>query len=125
MNRDTKRGRRDYRRFILQEAAVAEEDEDKEDDDYELDERGKPVDREVLDLERLEANMLVDRRHEANRIFQQASATELAREFQEKYRTHGGYRSTSLRGRGDIQESELLTNDVAKQSLIPGVNDPG
>jgi hypothetical protein len=70
---------------------------------------------------------MVERRHEANRAFQQASAAELAKQYQDKYRTHGGYRSAGgIRGRGgEMQEAELLTNDVAKQSLIPGVNDPG
>jgi transcription elongation factor SPT5 len=104
---------------------VADDDEEEEEDDYELDERGKPVNREVLDAELEEAKLLVERRHEANRVFQQASAAELAKQYEERYRNLGGYRASGSRGRGDIQESELLTNDVAKQSLIPGVNDPG
>ncbi len=84
------------------------------------------MDREILNKELREASELVERRHEKNRLFQNASVEELAKDYQERYRqTETRASFLGSRGTGVVQNIDLLANDVVKQSLIPGVNDPG
>lgn len=64
----------------------------------------------------------MERRHEQNRRFQEQSASELAQQYEERYRSQTGYRP----GRGGMSyQPELMPDEVQQQSLIPGVNDPG
>ncbi|CAE7808581.1 Supt5h [Symbiodinium microadriaticum] len=80
------------------------------------------MDSEALAAEELEANLLVERRHEANRKFQEQSAAELAAMYEDRYRSQG--RGVAGRG-GGYGGVELMHDDVQKQALIPGVHDPG
>ena len=80
------------------------------------------MDREALAAEELEANRLVEQRHKLNRMFQAQSAAEIAADFENRYRSQG--RGVAGRG-GGYQGAEMMPEDVQKQSLIPGVNDPG
>jgi len=111
-----------YRNFILDQAEEADDDE-QDDLEYEYVDRDRAVDDEALAAEELEANLAVERRHEANRKFQEQSAAEIAAMYEEKYRASGRYRP-GYRGDGDFQ-GDMLREDVVKQSAYPGVNDPG
>jgi hypothetical protein len=103
----------------LDEADVADDD-DEEEDEYDYGER-RGMDSEQLAAEELEANLMVERRHEKNRAFQERSADELAAEYEERYRSQGIYRT----GRGGVYQTEMMPEAVKRHANIPGVNDPG
>jgi hypothetical protein len=113
-----KKSRYSKKSIFLEEAEVGEGDDSEEEDDLVREE--VPMDHELRAIQ-MEAEARAATRHEANRRFQEASATDVVADIESRYRrqkvgsTQAGY----------LGSAEGYMAETTRRSLVPGVNDPG
>ena len=114
-----KKGRRyGVERFFDEEA------EDADEDDEEVDDEADRAGEEVLREEQVEAERLIDQRHEMNRQRMNMSAQEMAAEYERKAQEERRRKQLSgsyIQGEGVL--GRIKSNAVMQQSLLPTIND--